>query len=171
MEGQFKVCTNCGHMLVKRRDGAPVKELFDEDLHSKSGIIRLLGCAACGAAVADKYIEYEGVLILIDLVLQAKEAYRHVIFNGDYTRLILKMTLLTVICDGYIGWASLSSAGEFFEQEYQFYVLCAKAALGKFTVAFQSAIRMHFPFLFLSPAVLRVRGLTPGTGEDVRLRR
>ncbi len=40
------------------------------------------------------------------------------------------MSLLSVICDGYICWASLPTSGEFFEQEYQFYVMCAKAALG-----------------------------------------
>jgi hypothetical protein len=56
-----------------------------------------------------------------------------VLLNGDYEKLLLKMMLLSVICDGYIGWASLDSAGEFFEQEYDFYIICLQIALGKGT--------------------------------------
>ena len=54
--------------------------------------------------------------MLIDLALQARQAYRHVIYNGDYAKLILKMALLAIISDGYIDWASLPNAGKFFEQ-------------------------------------------------------
>ena len=43
------------------------------------------------------------------------------------------MALLAIICDGYIDWASLPNAGEFFEQEYLFYAMCAKVTLGEFT--------------------------------------
>ena len=56
---------------------------------------------------------------------------RHVLLNGSYGRLILKMCLLSVICDGYVAWASLPSAGEFFEQEFQFYAMCFRASLGR----------------------------------------
>ena len=69
--------------------------------------------------------------MLIDLVLQKGQAYRHVLYNSDYVKLILKMALLAIICDGYIDWASLPNAGEFFEQEYLFYAMCGKVALGK----------------------------------------
>ena len=36
------------------------------------------------------------------------------------------MALLTLICDGYIQWAQSAEAGEFFEQEFEFYLMCLK---------------------------------------------
>ena len=104
-------------------------ELFDVDLHKKSNILKLVSCGVCGAGIADRYCEFDGTLLLIDLVLQSREAYRHVLFNGGYISLILKMALLTVICDGYICWSEIAGVGEFFEQEYQFYIMCSKVTL------------------------------------------
>lgn len=34
--------------------------------------------------ITDKYIEYEPVIIMIDLVLLKKEAYRHFLFNTKF---------------------------------------------------------------------------------------
>jgi hypothetical protein len=93
-----KYCTHCGEGLVDRH-GRPASELYDEELHRKSNILKLMSCLACGK-VADKYIECDGPLLLIDLVLQSREAYRHVLFNGGYATLIVRMALLTLICDG-----------------------------------------------------------------------
>jgi len=133
-----KICTHCGAVLWNRRTGRPVKELYDEDLFSKSKILRLLDCKNCCGhhGVVDVYVEQEGVVVLIDLVLQTRQAYRHVLYNGDYAKLILKMALLAIICDGYIDWASLPNAGEFFEQEYLFYAMCGKVtlALGSYII-------------------------------------
>ena len=78
-------------------------------------------------------LTHQGVVVLIDLVLQTRQAYRHVLYNADYAKLILKMALLAIICDGYIDWASLPNAGEFFEQEYLFYAMCGKVTAGKLT--------------------------------------
>lgn len=44
------------------------------------GNIRLTNCTHCGA-VADPYIEYETVLILLDLVGQRRQSYRHLLYN------------------------------------------------------------------------------------------
>lgn len=126
-ERHFKFCTHCGQGLLDRH-GRPATELYDEELHKKSNILKLMSCCACGK-VADKYIECDGPLLLIDLVLQSREAYRHVLFNGGYSALIIRMALLTLICDGYICWANIAGAGEFFEQEYQFYIMCSKAVM------------------------------------------
>jgi len=130
-EKKRKICTHCGAVLWNRRTGQPVKELYDEDLFMKSKILRLLDCKNCCGhhGVVDAYVEQEGVVVLIDLVLQKGQAYRHVLYNSDYVKLILKMALLAIICDGYIDWASLPNAGEFFEQEYLFYAMCGKVAL------------------------------------------
>lgn len=32
----------------------------------------------------DKYIEYDPVIVMIDLILMSKEAQRHVIYNTDF---------------------------------------------------------------------------------------
>lgn len=34
--------------------------------------------------ITDKYIEYEPVAILIDLILLTRSAYRHVLFNSKF---------------------------------------------------------------------------------------
>lgn len=34
--------------------------------------------------VADKYVEYDPVIVIIDLVLLRKEAYRHVLYNTQF---------------------------------------------------------------------------------------
>merc|ERR1739842_235620 len=54
---------------------------------------------------------------------------RHVLLNGGYTPLIVRMALLTLICDGYIEWAYSTFPGEFFEQEYEFYLMCLKIVI------------------------------------------
>lgn len=66
------MCINCGHH---------VKELYRE--YSPT-VLKLSSCNACNMVV-DKYIEYDPIIIIIDLVLLNREAYRHVLFNTDYT--------------------------------------------------------------------------------------
>ncbi len=123
--GRDRFCTYCG----AKAEGA--KQLYDEDLFKRAGVIRLRSCAICKAAVLDKYVEYDGAIVLIDLLLQRLEAYRHVLLNNLQSAVILKMGLLTVIfSDGYMGWYALPDSGEFFEQEFLFYEMCAKAAIG-----------------------------------------
>jgi hypothetical protein len=34
--------------------------------------------------VADKYIEYDPVIVMIDLVLLNEQAYRHVLYNSSF---------------------------------------------------------------------------------------
>jgi hypothetical protein len=34
--------------------------------------------------VADKYIEYDPVIIMIDLVLLNEQAYRHILYNSSF---------------------------------------------------------------------------------------
>jgi len=121
---KMKYCTNCGVQLLDKNN-QPAFELYDEELHKKSNILKVMSCSKCGQ-VADKYIECDRVLLLIDLILMNKQAYRHVLFNGGYQSLIIRMALLTLICDAYISWAQSAEAGEFFEKEYEFYVMCLK---------------------------------------------
>ena len=57
---------------------APIDSLYVE--FTGLGNIRLTRCPACGD-VADKYIEYELVLVLVDIILHRRQAYRHLLKN------------------------------------------------------------------------------------------
>jgi len=94
-----KVCINCG-LQVLDKNGEQVLKLFDEKLYKKSKILKLLQCEKCDK-ICDRYLEYEGPLILLDLALQNKSAFRHVLMNENHTAIILKMSLLTLIVEGY----------------------------------------------------------------------
>jgi len=63
--------------------------------------------------------------------------------------LILRVTLLALICDGYIAWAARADSGEFFEQEYQFYIMCSRALLGKNLAPFFSNKRFLVQLFFM----------------------
>ncbi|KAG2183727.1 hypothetical protein INT43_006738, partial [Umbelopsis isabellina] len=65
---QMPICVECD---------APVATLYTE--YSK-GNIRLTSCDNCNN-FADKYIEYDYVIIFIDMLLHKPQAYRHLLFN------------------------------------------------------------------------------------------
>lgn len=44
------------------------------------GNLRLAICGACNE-VADKYVEYENVLLLLEVMLLKPQVYRHVLYN------------------------------------------------------------------------------------------
>lgn len=62
------ICIECTH---------PVTTLYTS--YSPTNI-RLTACPSCNK-FADKYIEYDSVLIFIDLLLLRPQAYRHMVFN------------------------------------------------------------------------------------------
>lgn len=68
-EKSRKFCTHCGQTLLNKSGTKNANELYDEDLFQKSKILRLLDCRRCGVTLADKYVECDGALILIDLML------------------------------------------------------------------------------------------------------
>ncbi len=68
------------------RCGNRVDSLYIE--YSDSNF-RLTRCSCCGQ-VADKYIEFELVLVIIDVLLHRKPAYRHLMYNR-YDQLVTKV--------------------------------------------------------------------------------
>lgn len=62
------VCVECG---------SQVPNLYVEFSQEN---IKLTRCLSCNL-VADKYIEYELVLVVIDIILHRIQAYRHILFN------------------------------------------------------------------------------------------
>ncbi|KAK9469977.1 Arv1-like family-domain-containing protein, partial [Dipodascopsis tothii] len=113
------ICIECG---------SAVESLYQQ--YSSSNI-RLTACPQCGK-FADKYIEHDGVLIFIDLILVKTQVYRHLAFNRLATHedgskdgskapdadasgftttalhpLVKRMFVLTTLFDVYLTWARL----------------------------------------------------------------
>lgn len=83
-------CVNCGHRL---------KELYKT--YSPT-IQKLADCDKCGK-VADKLIEFESLVIIIDLILLNKEAQRHVLYNTSCKNLY-KILLVITLLESYCLW-------------------------------------------------------------------
>lgn len=101
------ICVECGNPQIKR--------LYSE---YKSSHITLTVCPVCHN-VADKYIEYDRVLLFIDILLLKPQAYRHLAFNlteeqllanlnGPRTRkynLVFRLFMVFILFDVYLVWA------------------------------------------------------------------
>lgn len=77
--------------------------------------IRLSVCGECGGVV-DKYVEFEPMLLVIDLILHRREAYRHVLFNrqrlgGFLTRSVGRLVPVFVVLDAYVKWSRVHASG------------------------------------------------------------
>ncbi|CAH4036635.1 unnamed protein product [Pieris brassicae] len=53
--------------------------------------------------IVDKYIEYDPVIVMIDLVLISKEAQRHIIFNTDF-KAYWKLFIILMMLETYGIW-------------------------------------------------------------------
>lgn len=167
----MKICVNCGTQAKDKR-GNYVDESYDHQLYKKTGIMKLLECWHCNKIV-DKYIEYDGCLILLDLALQCPSAYRHVIVNGGpgegvdrmNTKLLLKLVFVTLIIDGFCKWQERNEKSnqefldefwvekiegvDFVHQEYKFYTQIGVSLVGLFTFVFTAM------FIFMGNNILR----------------
>jgi len=70
-------------MVMGVNCGQPVNSVIKYWGPSKSGTIKLTLCHHCGK-IADKYVEYELTLIVLDLILHRIGVYRHLLFNRIY---------------------------------------------------------------------------------------
>ncbi|KAJ0394377.1 hypothetical protein ATCC90586_003037 [Pythium insidiosum] len=83
------VCVSCG---------AAVAQLVRD--YGK-GNVRLAICGACNA-VADPYVEYDNVLLFLEVMLLKPQVYRHVLYNlspPPRSRAILKLFFILVMLD------------------------------------------------------------------------
>ncbi|KAI1702143.1 arv1-like family domain-containing protein [Ditylenchus destructor] len=109
------VCVNC----LKEFDS--LYTIYSRD------VIRITDCYGCGEAV-DKYVEYDIVLIFIDLILQYSSAYRHLLLNTEFNS-HYRLASIFLLCDSYDKWierrtAELSpgEAGQgIYDLEWHFY--------------------------------------------------
>lgn len=83
-------CVNCGH---------PLKELTV--VYSPT-IQKLTECDKCHET-ADKLIEFETIVIIIDLILLSIQAQRHVLFNSNCKNLYKTLMVITLL-ESYCLW-------------------------------------------------------------------
>ncbi|SPQ98042.1 Protein ARV [Plasmodiophora brassicae] len=95
------ICVECGH---------DVSDVYKE---FSRGSFRLTRCDRC-RKTADKYVEFELMLVIIDLILQKAQVYRHLLFNQLPTveptllhRTILKLVPGILFFDVYLHWHRL----------------------------------------------------------------
>uniref|UniRef100_A0A1I7Z3Y5 Protein ARV n=1 Tax=Steinernema glaseri TaxID=37863 RepID=A0A1I7Z3Y5_9BILA len=84
------LCINCN---------APSSSLYQE--YSKD-VIRITECNRCGELV-DKYVEYDDVLLIMDLILQYIGAYRHLLNNTNFKG-NLRLAVIFIFCGAYNKW-------------------------------------------------------------------
>lgn len=109
----------------------PVERLYT--YYSKDNI-RATTCNHCGA-FADKYIECDDTIVLLDLLLLRATALRHVVFNSfngppDFLGLypqVRRLIILVTLFDVYLQWAQLEKNSDpqalKFTAEYSAFVL------------------------------------------------
>ncbi len=91
-------------MLVCVECGEPVAALYKE---SASQNLRLTSCPHCHQ-IADKYIEWEYQIVLLDLILNRPQAYRHLLFNRwagrGRARELLRFLIVILAFDSFDRW-------------------------------------------------------------------
>lgn len=118
------VCINCEW---------PADELYRR---YQGGTLKISHCEKCGNIV-DRYIEYDPVLIFLDVLLHKPHTYRHILFNATL-QWYWKLLIILLLCDTYIKWESTldstvtqSTSDTIFYAalEWRFYVMLLFATL------------------------------------------
>ncbi|KAH9266718.1 hypothetical protein BASA83_010396 [Batrachochytrium salamandrivorans] len=134
------VCIECG------------KEVPVLYLDYGKGNIKLVHCEVC-KTFADKYLEYDFVIIFIDMLLHKRPVYRHLIFNRlDYSDQgwngsLIRLGILLVLFEVYLKWFRLDRMDRAVAPDnvalhtQYFYIL------GK-TICFHSGVRWATHMLF-----------------------
>ncbi|XP_065088738.1 protein ARV1 [Ochlerotatus camptorhynchus] len=92
---QQYVCINCGRS---------VPELYRRISNT---VLKITECTNCNGP-ADKYIEFEVLIILIDLILLSKAAYRHILYNSNCKNL-WKIGIILILLEAYCLWTETFS--------------------------------------------------------------
>lgn len=81
-------CIHCSALQPVELNNIPYKQ------YRTTGTIKLLNCSYCHQLI-DKYIEYQFIIVLIELLLFRSIAYRHILYN-TYSKLVQFITLFGV---------------------------------------------------------------------------
>ncbi|KAJ8984696.1 hypothetical protein NQ317_004955 [Molorchus minor] len=91
--------------------GGSVKNLYKK--YSET-VLKLTRCDACNK-IADKYVEYDPVIIIIDLILLRVMAYRHFLLNTEIKN-FWKLSIILLLLETYLNW-TLVTKGTLLKQE------------------------------------------------------
>ncbi|PZC80071.1 hypothetical protein B5X24_HaOG215412 [Helicoverpa armigera] len=67
-------------------------------------VLKLTKCEKC-KGIVDKYIEYDPVIVMIDLVLMSREAQRHILYNTEF-KSFWKLAIILIMLETYGVWRS-----------------------------------------------------------------
>ncbi|KAJ8726714.1 hypothetical protein PYW08_015111 [Mythimna loreyi] len=67
-------------------------------------VLKLTKCDKC-KEIVDKYIEYDPVIVMIDLVLMSREAQRHILYNTEF-KAFWKLAIILIMLEAYGVWRS-----------------------------------------------------------------
>lgn len=92
----------------------------------------------CGL-LADKYIEYDPVIVFVDLILLEKQAYQHLLYNSDF-KAYWKLMIMLWLGEAFRAWSfcvSISTQktniniydGDLFQGDCNFYILLLQTAV------------------------------------------
>ncbi|KAK0164678.1 hypothetical protein PV328_003273 [Microctonus aethiopoides] len=151
------ICINCG---VK------VAELYRR--YSPS-VLKVLKCNKCGC-LADKYIEYDPVIVLVDLVLLEKSAYRHLLYNSAF-KSYWKLMVVLLLSESFRVWSSVeghnitdglrqnnsSDKNDSFDRERSFYTLLCYTTLSLSSFVFTVIIATELRWLILNTRPLKYK--------------
>ncbi|OQE12834.1 hypothetical protein PENFLA_c061G10983 [Penicillium flavigenum] len=112
----FRKILGCDAMPICIECSYPVSHLYSAysraDDRSQGKGVRLTQCPRC-QRFADKYVEYDFVVLFIDLVLIKPQVYRHLLFNrlgrddNQFDRSIIRLGVLLLLFDVYLTWARI----------------------------------------------------------------
>lgn len=116
------ICINCSNKI---------NELYKT---YSSSVLKVIKCNECNE-LADKYIEFEPIIIAIDLVLLSRPAQRHVLYNSTFP-IHWKLNLVPLLLDAFILWQGKShyyiGNDENFTKEKLFYFCVGLAIIGNY---------------------------------------
>ncbi|CCG25541.1 Arv1 protein [Candida orthopsilosis Co 90-125] len=109
------ICIECGHRNIP--------SLYSK---YKSEYVKLTVCESCNK-ICDKYIEYDTVILFLDILLLKKPAYRHLAYNLTEWQIIshsswglkyqnlIRLITLIILFDVYLTWATFERS-QFWQQ-------------------------------------------------------
>ncbi|KAK9884408.1 hypothetical protein WA026_007254 [Henosepilachna vigintioctopunctata] len=125
VETSSYICINCG---------SNVESLFRK---YSSTVLKLTKCGRCHRT-ADKYVEYDVIILIIDLILLQQRAYRHILYNSNYKNL-WKLSVIILLVDTYTDWTSSNKyfglkkiQVDFDYNNFEFYKIGIKNAIRTF---------------------------------------
>lgn len=100
--------TRVRHVCVECGEPVPTAAHVVAPRSASLTAIRLSRCDACGL-IADKYVEYDTLLITLDMLLHRASVYRHLLCNTQHTarrKTLLLYSLALLLCEPPLSWLS-----------------------------------------------------------------